>query len=344
VKIAVLGASGHWSLVRDALAAKAPETEGCEFHAAPGVAGEDVTPVLTAVSAAGGAARGHSDWRALLDAVKPDLALVNPPFHLIGALTRECLGRGIAVLAEKPIATEWEDLHAIRRAASAPGAPKLMSTFTMRYAPEFLAGHRFVAGGGIGKPSLISVQKSYPLESWDGGARPAFYRKRATFGGVIPWIGMHAIDLIRWFGGSEFTSVAAAHTTLGNQGHEELEAAATLHFRLASGALGSAQVDFLRRRVAKAGGGTDDPWGDDRLRAAGDGGMLEIRAGRSWAVTSSGRRIDLEPLEAPPLLAAFIRWVRGGEPMLLSTEDCLAAAEATLKARDAADGGVVVGF
>jgi predicted dehydrogenase len=350
MKIAILGASGHWSLVKDALAAKAPETAGCEFHTAPGLAGEDVTPVLTSVASLGGAIRGHADWRALLDSVKPDLAVVNPPFHLIGAITRECLARGINVLAEKPIATEWEDLNAIRALATAKdlgasrSAPRLMSTFTMRYAPEFLAGYRFVAQGGIGKPSLINVQKSYPLESWDGGARPAFYRKRATFGGVIPWIGMHAIDLIRWFGGAEFATVSAAHTLVGNQGHEELEASATMHFRLTSGTLGSAQVDFLRRRVAKAGGGTDDPWGDDRLRAAGDGGMLEIRGGRAWAVTRDGRPIEIPPVEAPALLPAFIRWTQGGEPMLLSTEDCLAAADATLKARDSADRGAVIAF
>lgn len=413
MKIAVLGASGHWNLLKEALAARAPELQGCEVHAAPGVPGEDVTPVLTAARALGAPATAHPDWRALLDYAMPEFAIVNPPFHLIGALTRECLARGIHVLAEKPIATEWDDLRAIASLAGVPlsqgggpaagakspaagargaqgrtasgagpgdivaggalqlatppegsqsraasrsqggragssGGPKLMSTFTMRYDAPFLAAQRYVAQGGIGKPSYIHVQKSYPLESWDGGPRPAFYRKRKTFGGVIPWIGMHAIDLIRWFGESEFTTVSAAQTRLGNQGHDELEAAATLHFTLASGAIGAAQVDFLRRRTAKpeggAGPGEADAWGDDRLRAAGDGGMLEVRAGKAWAVTKDGKHVDVAPVTPPLLLPDFIRWAQGGAPMLLSTADCLAAADATLKARDAADRGAVLSF
>jgi predicted dehydrogenase len=186
---------------------------------------------------------------------------------------------------------------------------------------------------------MVSVQKSYPLESWAGGPRPPFYKARKTFGGTIPWIGMHAVDLIRWFSGSEFASVAAAQTTVGNQDHGELESAATLHFRLASGALGTAQVDFLRRRVEPK---AKDSWGDDRLRALGDGGMLEIRGGLAWAVDARGARHEIAPETAPPLFAAFAEWTRGGAPLLLSTEDCLRAAEATLHARDAADRGAVI--
>ena len=47
------------------------------------------------------------------------MAVVNPPFHRIAAVTRECLMRGIHVLAEKPLATTWADFQGLRGALPA---------------------------------------------------------------------------------------------------------------------------------------------------------------------------------------------------------------------------------
>ena len=308
-----------------------------QWFAAPVAPEEDMAPVLRAAEAAGAVLKTYPGYLALLENEKPDVAVVNPPFHLTTTVVRECLDRGIHVLAEKPLATTHVDLKAIRALCERPGCPRLMGMFTMRYAPEFLAGQRFTATGAIGKPVLITVQKSYPIQGWDGGARPGFYRKRSTYGGTIPWIGIHAIDLFRWFSGSRFTEVLAAHTRLGNRDHGEMESAAVLQFQFASGALASAQLDFLR----ELGPG---PWGDDRLRLAGEEGVLEIRGGQAVAyLPAEGRReLTLEP--APAFFPAFLDWVEKGEPMLLSTEDCLAAAEAALLARDAADQGKALAF
>lgn len=74
---------------------------------------------------------------------------------------------------------------------------------------------------------------------------------------------------------------------------------------------------------------------------AGDRGILEIRAGRAWVTHGTGEPVELELEPAPSMFAAFLDWITAGTPMLLSTEDCLAAAEAALLARDAADEGQV---
>lgn len=337
MKVAVLGRCGHWSLVTEALAADPALAAGLELHAAPGTPEEDMAPVAAALRGLGARIALHADWRALLDSVRPDAAVINPRFDAIGPLTRACLERGIHALSEKPIAIARDDLRAVRLLASAPGAPKLASTFMMRYDPVFLAGRRFLERGGLGRLALLSAQKSYPLEGWDGQPRPDFYQARSTYGGTIPWVALHAIDLIRWYAGSEFASVAAAHTTAGNRGHGELESAAVMHFRMESGAVASAHVDFLRRRAKDAAGKALDPWGDDRIRVAGEDGLLEIRDGRAWAVPADGARIELEPEPVRPLFAAFLAWVGRDEPMLMTAADCLAAAEASLAARDSAD-------
>ncbi len=294
-----------------------------------------MAPVMQALVDAGQRTRLFATWLDALDRENPDIAVVNPPFYLLAAVTKECLARGIHVFAEKPFAITTSDLAALRKLAFASGAPKLMAMFTMRYTSEFLAGHQFVTLGGIGNPISVKAHKSYPLMGWDGNPRPWFYHHRTTYGGTIPWIGVHAIDLIRWFSGSAFTQVKAVHSTVGNEGHGEMEATADMEFKLASGALAEVHLDFLRKRQY-------GPWGDDRLRVRGDRGVLEIQDGRIKVQTGTGefRELDQEPV--PSMFAAFLLWVERDIPMLLSTEDCFIATEIALLARDSADQGKVL--
>lgn len=364
MKVAVLGCSGHFGL---AAVAEAGSTRSLSFAMAPVEEGEDMASVgraledaaLPAAAAADSAAlpsqaggrppEAFDDFRKLLDEWKPAVAVVNPPFYRIGHVARECLQRGIHVFAEKPLCTGWSDYLALRGLCTGSG-PRLMAMLTMRYDGVFRAARRFVAEGGIGTPVLLTAQKSYPLQGWDGRPRPAFYRKRSSYGGSIPWLGVHPIDLFLWFSGSSFTEVYAAQTRLANGDNDELESAAVLHFKLASGAMATAQLDFLRQRPAVGpdlppvpGPAASLPWGDDRLRVAGDKGTLEIRDGRIRVEGPEGIR-EIEPDPDQGMFAAFLDWVEKDEPMLLTTQDCLRAAEAALRARDAADWGRVQAF
>jgi predicted dehydrogenase len=289
-------------------------------------------PVLQALDTAGYASRhlGSQGWLDMLDREKPYLAIVNPPFYLIGTVIKACLLRGIHVFAEKPLALLREELAEIRALSQAPGAAKVMAMLTMRYEPAFLTAQHWVAAGHLGRIISIRAFKSYPLMGWDGKPRPRFYHARETYGGTIPWIGIHSIDLFCWFTGSSFTEVRAAHSTHGNKDHGEMEIAATLDFKLASRATASAQVDFLHQ-------GKSGTWGDDYLRVTGEKGKLEIDAGEVLIDIKKHvrRSLTLEP--APTMFSAFLSWVQDGKPMLLTTKDCILATEAALIARDAAD-------
>jgi predicted dehydrogenase len=189
---------------------------------------EDMGPVMQALSEARQSARLMADWLSVLEREKPDVAVVNPPFYLLGTVIKACLARGIHVFGEKPLAIDRQDLLGVTHMAGRPAGPKLMAMLSMRYEPAFIAGQRYVAVGSLGLPLLITAQKSYPLLGWNGKPRDAFYHRRETYGGTIPWIGIHVIDQFRWFSESQFTEVRAMHTTLGNQGHGEMEIAATL--------------------------------------------------------------------------------------------------------------------
>lgn len=305
------------------------------------VLSEDMTPVLLALESRGQTNRFVSDWRDVLDTEKPELAVVNPPFHLLGSVIKQCLERGIAVLGEKPLAINAIELAEIRSLAQNSNAPKLMAMLNMRYLPEYHLAHKFISDGGLGDLLLMTAQKSYPIRGWDGKPRPTFFHKRITYGGTIPWIGIHLIDQFLWFTKSRFTEVTASHSTFGNKSHGEMETMACMNFKLASGVLAQAHLDYLHQ-------GPSNSWGDDRLRVVGEKGILEIKGGIVTVQSDDkGIRTLQLPQSAKPIsgfFSAFLSWVEEDIPMLGNTEDCLIAAEVSLKARDAADLGRLLVF
>ncbi len=316
-----------------------------------------MAPVMAALIRSGASkVELESDWLATLEQFSPDIAVVNPPFHMQAEVILECLRRGIHVFSEKPMALTKTELDRLRSALREPAAPKLMAMLTMRYEPGILAARKFLASGSLGTPLLISVEKSYPLIGWDGKPRPGFYRSRATYGGTIPWVGIHALDLIRWFSGSEFRRVEAWHSTAGNDGMGEMEVSAALQLKLEPGATAIVKLDFLKTNPYESKSGLDartaesnssaEPtrWGNDSLRVACEHGLLEVLNGRARAQDADGETRELPPVEGLDMFADFLAWVETESPMLLDTRDCLLATEAALLARDAADQNRAVAF
>jgi predicted dehydrogenase len=203
----------------------------------------------------------------------------------------------------------------------------------MRGLPIFQTARQAVRQGAIGEPILLSSQKSYQF----GSDRPWYYQQRKTYGGTIPWVGIHSLDYMRWVSGQEYAAVAAFE---GNKAHPQTpgcEDHAGLLFRLANGGTATCHLDFLRPRLAPT-------HGDDRLRIAGSEGVIEARDldNRVNLIGNLGKVGDL-PL-APPvdLFATFIAALRGeGEP-LVSADDAFAITRICLRARDAADTGTWV--
>ena len=281
MKTVIIGTSGHIDLalgVRD-------RARGVSFVGiAPGSADEDAKAFyIDQLEAA--LIPWYDDWRAMLDREKPDLAVVAPFFHLQSTVARECLERGIHVFVEKPMAGSLDDLARLR-AAHAAGRAELCPMLAYRYHPGFQAAHLAVEEGLIGEPLLLSAQKSYKL-----GTRHPMYTRRATYGGTIPWVAIHAIDWLWWFTGGGLVEVTAAHTTNGNRGHAELESSGACLYRLANGGQRHRQLRLLpshgrrraRRRPAARGGRAGGGGGDERRGGArhARGRAAEARAGRA---------------------------------------------------------------
>ncbi len=320
MKAVIIGTCGHIDLalsVRDRL----PELDF--VGVAPGSANEDtrdffveqMEPSLIPF---------YESYAAMLDREKPDIAVIAPFFHLQSRIACDCMDRGIHVFVEKPMAATLEELERIRRVHARSGV-SLCPMLPYRYHPEFWAAFRAVEAGLIGEPLLVTAQKSYKL-----GKRHPVYTRRITYGGTIPWVAVHAIDWIHCITKGKITEISAGHTTAGNRGHGELESSAFVSFRLSNSGSAVLSADYFR----PAGAATH---GEDRLRAAGEKGVVEVIGGEA-VLTTGDSPLERLPREEPrSIFAEFVRSIPSGAKLRITPEDAFEVCELALKGREAAD-------
>jgi len=273
--------------------------------------------------------RVYENYHDMLEKEALDVVGVCLPFFQNAEASILAAHKGIHVLSEKPAALTLPDLARLEQAVQQNGIHYSIM-LEMRTLPILQAARQAVQQGAIGEPILLSSQKSYQF----GADRPWYYKERKTYGGTIPWVGIHALDYMRWVSGQEYAQVAAFE---GNKAHSQFpgcEDHAGLLFRLTNGGTATCHLDFLRP-------GSAPTHGDDRLRIAGSEGVLEAGDldNRASLISAKGNVGEL-PLPPPvDFFAKFIASLRGqGEPVV-SAEDSFAMTRICLRARDAADSG-----
>src|SRR5262249_57836067 len=119
-----------------------------------------------------------------------------------------------------------------------------------------------VESGEIGEIGQIDAQKSYKL-----GERSPWMLKRSSYGGSIPYIGVHMVDLMRWISGREFLEAVSLQDHIGYPEYGQMENTTGTLFRLDNGGVAVLPMDYLRPSIA-------DTHRDDRLRVAWTGRAL----------------------------------------------------------------------
>lgn len=304
---------------------------------AVGASEDDITPWQRRFDALGFTPEVFDDYRRMFDRLQPDIVTVCGPFELHAEMSAEALRRGIHVFCEKPVALTFEQLVLVRdiyaeAKVQFPGL-HLATIMNLRYDPAFYTAWQIVRDGGIGTVRLINTRKSYRL-----GRRDTYYRDRATYGGTIPWVGVHAFDWIYWYSGQAFTSVYATHSTQYNQGNGDLEVSALCHFTLAGDVFASASLDYLRPP-------TSPTHGDDRVRVMGTEGAIEVRGGQVYLINAEteGEAV-LPPACDRQIFQDFVEHIEGETTAILTPEDVFAVTEACLLARQSADEGRAIAF
>lgn len=276
-------------------------------------------------------ARVYRDYGEMLDKEKPDVAGVCNSNSRRAEAVIACLERDIHTAAEKPLAIEREDLDRVVAAAKRSKA-KLTMLLPMRFSPPYLAMKEIVDSGEIGEVIQIGAQKSYKPSK-----RPEWFYKRKTYGGTIPWIGIHMVDLMRWTSGRDFTEAFSYQNKLGFPDTGEIENVTASVFQMDNGGAATLRMDYLRTLNART-------HGDDRLRLAGTKGIVEYMDATGVTVMSGNRPPEkLEQLPARrTLFIEFLDHIYNGKPEPVTWHDIHRGCHIVVAARDGAEQGRVV--
>jgi predicted dehydrogenase len=321
MKIVIIGTCGHSGIIfRDI--DKSTNAKIVGFS--PGCKEEDISKRATVYNQYYPDIKIYDDYLQMIDELKPDIAAVGSYYYLNQEITMQLLKRGIHCISEKPSALTLEGLEELKEVYKTSGV-EYVSMLEMRYSPLFLAAYNEIKKGSIGTPLMVTVQKTYKL-----GNRSFLFRNRNFYGGTIPYVGIHGIDLMLWIMDSPVETVFARHTREGNSNHQELESCAIVGLSFKNGTFGSANIDFLN--PDKAGG-----HGDDRIRVAGDKGIIEVKEGKTTLVTNDNPPVSVDTTPSRFFFPDFVSHIKKEGTCLLSAEDSFYSTEVVLKARLSAD-------
>ena len=312
MRICFVGAQGHWQYTKGQFE-KNEITGVC-----PGFAGEDISPLLNELKARNITPKVFENYEEMTDIC--DVAVVNTRFDLNAQITSGFLKKNIYVFSEKPLATTIEQLNILREAQENSKA-FVCAMLGIRYSGWFLTLKKSLEN--LGEVRIINAQKSYKL-----GSRPGFYKNRETFGGIIPWVAIHAIDWIYSIANEELEIISALSDNSYNYGNGDLETTSICQFKTKSGILASVSTDYFRPQSA-------DTHDDDRVRVVCTKGIAEYQSGKVNIIDKNGTRcLDLLPDE--DVFGLFLERIRGKE-IGVTPDESFYITEVALLAREMAD-------
>lgn len=303
MKAVIIGGSGHFEYALS-------NSRSVKFSGyAPGTSSEDLSRLESSLVSV----KRYDDYHSMLEEVQPDLAIVNPQYYKNAEIIEACLKNDIHCFCEKPLAFNQEDLNRIKRVFSASKA-QLGSMMVHRYEPWFYAAKKAVSNGLVGKVLQMTAQKSYKM-----GAKPDWMKDKQKFGGIIPWVGAHAIDLLQWLAPGPLTLLGANQTTTGNAGQGQVESSASCLFQFEHGQA-MAHMDYRRPEGAAT-------HGDDRIRIVGEDGIIEVMNNQATMISSSGELVELPLEDGVSLFDDFVDQIRGTGTNRITAEDAFLLTE-----------------
>jgi predicted dehydrogenase len=273
------------------------------------VAVSDIQPEAAAALASTCNAEVFRSHDELADRGGCEAVIVCAPPRFHAEITLDLLGRGIAVLCEKPLSISEEAARAMIDGAMRAGVPLAMAS-KFRYVPALSAARQLVLNGAIGE--LIQVENAFSgrIDMTGRWNSDPF----VSGGGVVIDNGTHSADIIRFLAGSVNSVFAVEGRRIQS---DEVEDSAHLVMRCAGGALATVDLSWSADRML-----------DWFVRLHGNEAVIEIgwresrlrRPGGAW--TSFGDGYD-KRLAFSRQLQEFCQVLRGQPGLLVQGEEAL---------------------
>ncbi|HEY6008643.1 MAG TPA: Gfo/Idh/MocA family oxidoreductase [Geobacteraceae bacterium] len=307
----------------------------------------DPTPAAAAFAAEQGLPY-FADYVELLDAVRPDGAIIATPNALHVPVGLACVERGVPMLVEKPIADSVEASQSLILAAERAGVPLLVGHYR-RHNPITQQAREIVRGGRIGQ--LTAATGLYLIQKPDSYFDVAW--RRAAGGGPVLINLIHAIDDLRFICG-EIAAVQAVSSNAVRGFEVEDTAAVIVSFQ--DGALATLTVsDAVATPWSWEITAAENPFfpkqDENSYYFAGTEGSLALpklelwsyKGEKGWGAPLSRDQVEVQP--ADPFvrqLQHFCQVILGEQVPLISGADATRTLAATLAVKQAAENGCAV--
>ena len=247
----------------------------------------------------------HKDVDAMLQDIKPTLALVSMEAVLSPPAIDAALEAGCHVLAEKPACVSVEDFELLARKAEKKNR-HLMLVLVNRLVAPVQEARRLVRAGRLGRlygleMHLIADQTRLTRESYH---RSWFAQKARSGGGHLIWLGIHWLDLALYITGESIDRVAGFAGVVGGQ-PIDIEDSAALAMMFSNGALGTFTSGYYL-----------DKGYNDHLKIWGEHGWMQLSVTDNllleWYSNQDTSSPRVQRLEYPQRKPGYEHFVRAG--------------------------------
>ncbi len=278
-----------------------------------------------------------TDYRAMLGSSGLDAVSVATPNAVHGPATIAAAAAGVHVLCEKPVSLSLDEGAAMIEACRAAGVV-LQVNHHLRANRAVVRARDMLDAGTLGRVTFVRLRQAH---DWGGAAEvPATFRTaELAGGGTLLDNGCHLFDLARHLAGPVADVFARAATLKFDA---QVEDTATASLRFTSGALGQIETQW-----------TATGW-DLSFGVYGTAGALEYTERGSRPILRWSRRTS-EPTawaepdvtawedgagqDIPASVAAFLRAVRGDDPVICTGQDGVEAVRLALTAYESITAG-----
>lgn len=183
----------------------------------------------------------YTDYREMLEKVKPDVVHICTPHYLHADMVIDALGKNINTLCEKPLCIRHEDIDRILTAEAASTAQlgvchQNRYLASNRFAKEYLADKKIL--GAHGTVVWHRDASYYASAAWRG-------KWETEGGGSLINQALHTLDLTMWFCGDPEAVISVSHNLTMKK---EIEVEDTIFARYE----GDVPFTFLGTNVAAA--------------------------------------------------------------------------------------------
>ena len=143
----------------------------------------------------------HSDYRSMLDEHQLDFVdvVTRPDTHL--EIVSELASRNLAIICQKPLAPNLEEVHALRDVVKTSGV-RFMVHENFRFQPWYREAKTLLESGAIGDKLHTITFRNRAGDGWGDDAylaRQPYFQTMEKF--LIFEAGIHTIDTFRYLGG-----------------------------------------------------------------------------------------------------------------------------------------------